>query len=222
MIELTLNETRVLGVLFEKEHTTPDQYPLSLNALTNGCNQKSNREPVLDLSETLVQETVDGLMAKGLVTEVAVGSRVRKYRQRFGNTEFGDFKFSLAEQSILCVLFLRGAQTPGEIRIRTARLCEFHDVQEVESALQGLMVKNGDPFVTRLAREPGKRESRFAHLFSGEIIVSQDQEVDLPSAGLKSGACDECQRRISQLEQTVQDLQNDIDELKRQWQALNE
>ena len=119
-IQLTPHEARVIGCLIEKEVTTPDQYPLSLNALTNACNQKSNRDPVMTLDERLVQDTVDGLVKKRLVSEkTGFGSRVVKYQHRFCNTDFGELRFSEQELGIVCVLLLRGAQTPGELRTRS-------------------------------------------------------------------------------------------------------
>ena len=130
-IEFSPNEARVIGCLIEKEITTPDQYPLSLNALTNACNQKTNREPVLELRETVVQQAVDSLMKKYMVSDKSAGygGRVTKYRHRFCNTEFGPLKFSKQELGIICVLLLRGPQTPGELRSRTNRLCEFADAR---------------------------------------------------------------------------------------------
>src|SRR6202044_576878 len=140
-IEFTPNEARVVGCLIEKEVTTPDQYPLSLNALTNACNQKSSRDPVLDLSEAEVQASVDSLMKKYFVSDrsAGYGGRVTKYKHRFCNTEFGSLKFSKQELGIICVLLLRGPQKPGEIRAPTNQLCEFADASEVEAALKSLM-----------------------------------------------------------------------------------
>src|ERR1700722_17660790 len=156
-IDLTPNEARVIGSLIEKEITTPDQYPLSLNALTNACNQKTNREPVLELAETTVQQTIDSLMKKYMVSDKSAGygGRVTKYRHRFCNTEFGPLKFSKQELGIICVLLLRGAQTPGELRSRTNRLCEFADAEAVESTLKSLMEREDGPFIARLPRAPG-------------------------------------------------------------------
>jgi hypothetical protein len=161
-IDFTPNEARVIGCLIEKEITTPDQYPLSLNALTNACNQKTNRDPVLELSETEVQQTIDSLMKKYMVSDKSAGygGRVTKYRHRFCNTEFGPLKFSAQELGTLCVMLLRGPQTPGELRTRTNRLCEFADAEAVESTLRALMTREDGPFVARLARAPGARESR--------------------------------------------------------------
>jgi uncharacterized protein YceH (UPF0502 family) len=170
-IELTLYETRVIGCLIEKEITTPEQYPLSLNALTNACNQRSNRDPVLDLDEISVQAVVDGLIKKFFVNEHGgFGSRVPKFQHRFCNSNYGALKFSPQELGVICELFLRGAQTPGELRSHAARLCRFGDVTEVESVLHQLAQREDGPFVVRLPREPGKRESRYAHLFSGEVV----------------------------------------------------
>ncbi len=167
-MNLNLYETRIIGCLIEKSITTPEQYPLSLNALVNACNQKSNRDPVLELKEAAVQDTLDGLIKKFLVGRASsYGSRVTKYQHRFCNTEFGSFKLSEKALGIICELFLRGPQTPGELRTRTERLCKFADVNEVEAELESLMARD-EPLVAKLPREPGKRESRYAHLFSGK------------------------------------------------------
>jgi uncharacterized protein YceH (UPF0502 family) len=175
-IELTFNEARVIGCLIEKQITTPDQYPLSLNALVNACNQKSNRDPVLELDERTVQQSVDDLGRKHFVVEKSgFGSRVPKYQHRFCNTEYGTLKFDPQELAILCELMLRGAQTPGELRSRAARMAPFGDVSEVEAALTRLSERDDGPFVVRLAREPGRRESRYAHLFSGEVAGTAER-----------------------------------------------
>ncbi len=220
MIELSLYETRILGVLFEKERTTPDQYPLSLNSLTNGCNQKSNREPVLNLDESTVQSTLDSLIQKSLVSEVTLNGRIPKYRQRFGNTQFSEYDLSLKEHSLLSVLFLRGPQTPGELRTRSQRLCEFTDVQEVENVLEDLC-KRSDPYVAKLAREPGKRESRYMHLFSGDDFSRADatETYNAPSEAPKH--CEECMLRIEELETKIEQMQNAIKALQEQWDDLN-
>ena len=169
-IELTPIEARVIGCLIEKQITTPDQYPLSLNALVNACNQKSNRDPVLELEERIVQHTVDDLGRKHLVVEKSgFGSRVPKYQHRFCNTEYGTLKLDPQELAIVCELLVRGPQTPGELRTRAARMADFSDVSEVEAALTRLSDREDGPFVTRLAREPGRRDSRYAHLFSGPV-----------------------------------------------------
>jgi uncharacterized protein YceH (UPF0502 family) len=209
-IELSATEARVIGCLIEKEITTPDQYPLSLNALTNACNQKTNREPVLELPEAAVQQVVDALMKKYLVSDKSAGygGRVTKYKHRFCNTEFGSLKFSKQELGILCVLLLRGPQTPGELRTRTNRLCEFVDATQVDSTLSGLMLREDGPFVARLPRAAGARESRYAHLFSGLIeSVPEPEALDAP-AGVSLS------QRVTQLEDLVATLRADLDTLR--------
>ncbi len=206
-INLNFNETRVIGSLIEKEITTPEQYPLSLNALVNACNQKSNREPVVELDEDAVQQVLEELIRKRLVTEKSgFGSRVIKYQHRFANTEFSELQFTARELAVICVLFLRGAQTPGELRSRTSRLCEFADTQEVESTLRSLMEREKGPLVVKLPREPGKRESRYAHLFSGEVDVSKVPD----QAGATTGRYDE---RITLLEQKIEEMSQRLERL---------
>jgi uncharacterized protein YceH (UPF0502 family) len=215
ILELTLHETRVIGCLIEKEITTPDQYPLSLNSLTNACNQKSNRDPVLDMDEATVQQVIDQLIKKRLVSEQSgYGSRVPKFQHLFCNTAFGTLKFSPQELGVVCELFLRGAQTPGELRSRASRLCKFSDVTEVEAVLGSLAQREDGPFVMRLAREPGRRESRYAHLFSGEVSGAEAGTLEDSAAGCieKPGAKD---GRISQLEARVADLENEMAGLKK-------
>ena len=184
---------------------------MSLNALTNACNQKTNREPVLDLSEAMVQQAVDSLMKKYMVSDKSAGygGRVTKYKQRFCNTEFGSLKFSKQELGVICVLLLRGPQTPGELRSRTQRLCEFADADSVESTLKALMAREDGPFIARLARAAGARESRYAHLFSGAIeSVPETQEpLDAPAASSMS-------LRVAHLEELVAELRAEVDALK--------
>ena len=217
-IEFSATEARVIGCLIEKEITTPDQYPLSLNALTNACNQKTNREPVLDLSEAEVQQSIDSLMKKYLVSDKSAGygGRVTKYKHRFCNTEFGSLKFSKQEVGIICVLLLRGAQTPGELRSRTNRLCEFPDGGAVESALKSLMEREDGPFVARLMRAPGEREARYAHLFSGiptAAATGDEAQVEESAAAPRSG--ERLNERVSALEESVRQLRAELDDLKR-------
>ncbi len=216
--ELTLHETRVIGCLIEKEITTPEQYPLSLNALTNACNQKSNRDPVLDLDEATVQQIVDRLAKKRLVSEQSgYGNRVPKFQHLFCNTTFGTLKFSPQELGIVCELFLRGAQTPGELRSRASRLCRFGDVTQVEAVLDSLASREDGPFVMRLAREPGKRESRYAHLFSGEFAGAGESEnrqgaaEQAGDAGAGGGRMDRLERRVAELENEVADLRRRLE-----------
>ncbi|BEO81102.1 UPF0502 protein YceH [Serratia marcescens] len=204
--ELNAREARVIGCLLEKQVTTPDQYPLSLNAITLACNQKTNREPVMDLSESEVQQLLDLLLRKHFLRTLSgFGNRVVKYEQRFCNSEFGQLKLSPAELAVIATLLLRGAQTPGELRTRTNRMHEFNDVSEVEQVLQQLATREDGPFVVRLAREPGKRESRFMHLFSGQI--------DEAPAALESEDDGDLSARVSALE-------NEVSELKRLVQHL--
>jgi uncharacterized protein YceH (UPF0502 family) len=212
-ILLTPNEARVIACLIEKEITTPEQYPLSLNALTNACNQKSNRDPVLELDEATVQQTLDDLIRRHLVSnQTGYGSRVTKYQHRFCNTEFGNLRFSPQELGILCELLLRGPQTPGELRSRASRLCPLHDVSDVDAALRQLAAREDGPFVVRLAREPGKRESRHAQLFCGE--VSGADEHDAPETAASRPARSIGAERIDELEQRVATLEAEVATLK--------
>jgi uncharacterized protein len=211
-IEFSAVEARVIGCLIEKEITTPDQYPLSLNALTNACNQKTNREPVLDLSEAAVQQAVDSLMKKYMVSDKSAGygGRVTKYKHRFCNTEFGSLKFSKQELGIICVMLLRGPQTPGELRSRTNRLCEFTDADAVEETLKGLMARENGPFIARLPRAAGARESRYAHLFSGAIesVPEPEERLEAPTIAASMN------QRLTALEELVAQLRSEVDALK--------
>lgn len=214
-IELSADETRVIGCLIEKQIATPEQYPLSLNALTNACNQKSNRDPVLNLGDADVQQIVDGLIRKHQVSEQSgYGSRVPKYEHRFCNTSYGQLRLSPHELAVVCELFLRGPQTPGELRSRASRLSPFGDVSEVEAVLAALNRREDGPFVVRLPREPGKRESRYAHLFSGEVLV--DATAEPPVVALSDGAAE----RIEALEQRLSELEAQVTELSRKLAAL--
>lgn len=216
-IQLTPNEARVIGVLIEKEIATPEQYPLSLNALTNACNQKSNRDPVLQLDEVTVQEIVDGLVKRHMVSaKTGFGSRVTKYHHRFCNSQFGALKFSPHELAIVCELLLRGAQTPGELRGHGDRLCKFGDVHVVESVLKGLGEREDGPFVTRLPREAGKRESRYAHLFSGEVHPADTPTISHDADGL--GASD--RERLAHVERRVGELGQELNRLKSELEQL--
>ena len=199
-----MQQCRIIGVMLEKETTTPEQYPLSLNSLTNGCNQKSNREPVMSLSENDVQNFVDELVQSNqLMVDQKASGRVNKYFHRFCNTEFGSLQFSAQQRAIICVLLLRGAQTPGELRTRTNRLADFNDVTEVESALNTLQNLNGQTFVKKLEREPGKRESRYVHLFSDndEVILNETNSEDFEEDDTSNPV--ELVQRVEELEQQV-------------------
>lgn len=189
MISLSAEQCRIIGVMLEKETTTPEQCPLSINSITLGCNQKSNREPVMSLAEHEVQNAVDELVQMNqLMIDQKASSRVNKYFHRFCNTEFGNLQFSAQQRAIICVLFLRGPQTPGELRIRANRLADFADVSEVETALNQLKNLNNQTLVKKLEREPGKRESRYVHLLSdldetnlAKPIVTQTENIALAS-----------------------------------------
>jgi uncharacterized protein YceH (UPF0502 family) len=210
-IELTALEARVIGCFIEKQITTPDQYPLSLNALASACNQKSNRDPVLDLDERAVQQVVDGLVRKHMVLERAgYGSRVQKYQHVFCNTEFGSLKFTPLETAMICELLVRGPQTPGELRARAGRMSEVSDVSQVEAALQSLMTRPDGPFVARLAREAGRRDSRYAQLFCGPVADATTE----PEAATRIGNNDE-DDRLTRLEKRVDDLVNEVSSLKK-------
>ncbi len=215
-------QCRVIGVMLEKETTTPDQYPLSLNGLMTACNQKSNREPVVSLSEVEVQNIVDELIDMQLVmVDRQSSSRVPKYIHRFCNTEFGDLKFSAQQRAIMCVLMLRGPQTPGELRSRTNRLAEFANVTEVEQTLNELQQYNGKILVKQLAREPGKRESRFVHLFSPQTLDDADKRSPQQTTAsfndkheLTEGDSESLAQRVSDLEQQVATLTEQVNWLQ--------
>ncbi len=224
-IELSAFEARVIGCLIEKQITTPEQYPMSLNALTNACNQKSNRDPVLQLPEADVQGLIDGLSRKHLLLEKSgFGGRVPKYQQRFCNTEFSVFQFTPQERAIVCELLLRGPQTPGELRSRAARMADFADAGEVQAALEALAHREAGALVVRLPREPGKREARYAHLFGGQVATAAALAASPapsfapapspqppPSVQLADSQID----RLAALEAEVRSLREEIERLKR-------
>jgi uncharacterized protein YceH (UPF0502 family) len=226
LIQLTPKQARLIGVLLEKEVTTPDQYPLSLNGLTLGCNQKSNREPVINLAESEVQDILDELKDKKLILEyTGAGSRVVKYKHRFCNTEFSDLKFSRQQLAIVCVMLLRGPQTPGELRTRTHRLAEFDNIEEVEATLNKLHDLNDEQLVLKLDREPGKRDARYAHLFSGKDglkMVSKAIENSSNTYQESVPSCPQAAERITILEQQVAELTHQLAELKELVDILSE
>ncbi|MBZ4987390.1 YceH family protein [Salmonella enterica subsp. enterica serovar Typhimurium] len=206
--ELTATEARVIGCLLEKQVTTPEQYPLSVNGVVTACNQKTNREPVMNLTEQEVQEQLDNLVKRHFLRTVSgFGNRVTKYEQRFCNSEFGDLKLSAAEVALVTTLRLRGAQTPGELRSRASRMHEFSDMAEVESTLERLASREDGPYVVRLAREPGKRESRYMHLFCGDV-----DELSLQTSAPESASGD-LQSRVEALESEVAELKQRLDSL---------
>lgn len=206
--QLTAPEARVVGSLMEKQVTTPEQYPMSVNGVLTACNQKTNREPVMDLKEHEVQDTLDTLVKRHFLRTVSgFGNRVTKYEQRFCNSEFGNLRLSAAEVAVVTTLLLRGAQTPGELRTRAARMFEFSDMAQVESVLDTLASREDGPFVVRLPREPGKRESRYMHLFSGEV------ETLAAVADAVAAPADELSARVALLEGEVAELKQRLDSL---------
>ncbi|MFM4648359.1 YceH family protein [Aeromonas bivalvium] len=221
-MELVLGplEARVIGCLIEKEISTPDQYPLSLNALVNACNQKSNRDPVLELGELEIRAVVDELVRKRLVVNTAgFNARVPRYQHRFCNTEFGDLKFNAQELGVVCELLLRGPQTPGELRSRTNRLCQFDDVTQVDAVLNRLIEQG--PYVVKLAREPGKRESRFAHLFSGEVTgAALEQGLDARAQPEGTAQGSPLHDRLASLEEEVSLLRDQVAALTARLDAM--
>jgi hypothetical protein len=212
-VTFTPEEARIIGSLLEKEVTTPDQYPLSINALTNACNQRSNRDPVLDLDEAFVQQVVDGLMKKHLVSDRSgFGSRVPKYKQIFCNTEFGPLQFTAIERAIVCELLLRGPQSAGELRTRCQRMAPIAGVGEVESALEKLAVDPQGPFVVRLPRAPGMRDARYAHLLGGPV----DTTAPSASRPAPAAAAPGLAERVARLEAVVEELQRELQQLRQQ------
>jgi uncharacterized protein YceH (UPF0502 family) len=204
---LTDIEARVLGALIEKDVTTPDYYPLSLNALVNACNQKSNRDPVMNLDEESVRQALGSLNKQGLAGPAdSFDGRVTKYEHRLQEA----FNFDRRETAILCVLLLRGPQTPGELRSRGERMHPFDDLSEVESTLQRLM-KREPPIVKVLPRQPGTKEARYAHLFSGDVEPQPETPTETAQAAPSNP------ERLSAIEGEVSQLRNEIADLKREF-----
>jgi uncharacterized protein YceH (UPF0502 family) len=204
-IELTPNEARVIGCLMEKSVITPDQYPLSLNALVNACNQKSSRDPVMQLEQGVVERAVKDLIAKRLVMTQEFGSRVEKYQQRLCNTHFAEIKFSAAEFAVVCLLLLRGPQTPGELKAHSGRLYEFADAAEAEAVLEALMTRADGPFVARLPREPRRKDHSYAHLFGGPIesVPAEARADTAEAAAARPSALASLEARVANLEQEL-------------------
>jgi uncharacterized protein YceH (UPF0502 family) len=210
-LNLTENEARVIGCLIEKSIVTPEQYPLTLNSLTNACNQKSSRDPVMSLTPGVVQHTIRDLEAKNLVrVEENFKSRTEKYVQRFCNTRFSDFQFDPPQLAIVCLLLLRGPQTPGEMRARSGRLHEFADNDAVVTTIQGLMEREGDPLVVQLPRTPGRKDSEYMHLFSGAV----DMDAYAARAGVSDGERTTGRSSLADLEERVSKLESELASLK--------
>ena len=181
-VELSPLEARVIGCLMEKSVVTPDQYPLTLNTLTNACNQKSSRYPVMSLEPGEVQRTVRTLQDKHLVrSEENFKTQVEKYTHRFCNTPFSDYQFNPAEFSVICVLLLRGARTPGEVRANVGRLHTFEDNQAVVETLNGLVAREEGALIVELPRLPGRKDSQYMHLLSGPVDTSAPAATDFPT-----------------------------------------
>jgi hypothetical protein len=210
---LTAIEIRIIGCLIEKSVVTPDQYPLTLNALTNACNQKSNRSPVMSLQQGEVQHTIRELESKTLVrVDENFKSRVEKYVQRFCNTRYSDYQFDPPQLAIVCLLLLRGPQTPGELKARSGRLHSFADNAAVADALKMLIEWQGNPLVVQLPRTPGRQDSEYMHLFAGPIdIEAHARQAQVVAAAGPSG-----RSSVSELEQRVSNLEAAVAELNEQ------
>ena len=216
-LRLTPVEARVLGALIEKEVTTPEYYPMSLNALINACNQRSNREPVMDLDEDTVRQALHGLEDDGLAGRArSADGRVTKYEHWLGEA----FNFSRAETALICVLLLRGPQTPGELRGRTERMHRFEEISDVLAGLQKLMEREPS-LAVMLPRQPGTKESRYAHLLSGPVEAAAAAPPAAPAyATSYSGDPADQDARVAQLEATVAQLRSDFEELKKRFDDL--
>jgi len=217
MTKLDEVEVRVLGALLEKERTTPEYYPLSLNALINACNQKSNREPVMALDESAVRDALDSLTEKNLVGHASsADSRVPKYTHHLQEV----FNFDRRESAVLCVLLLRGPQTPGELRGRTERMYRFDDLSVVESALHRLMERE-PPLAMKLARQPGTKESRYAHLLAGELeewSVPAEPQLVASTAGQDDDRITRLETELENLRKEVADLRQQLDDFRKQFE----
>jgi len=210
--QLDEKEARVIGCLIEKSITTPDQYPLTLNALTNACNQKSSRDPVMSLSQGEVQHTIRALEVKHLArTEENFKSRTEKYSHRFCNTRYSDLQLDAAEVAVVSLLLLRGPQTPGELRSRSGRLHTFGDNAQVVTTLDGLIGREAGPLVVKLPRTPGRKDSEYMHLFSGPVDVdayAAGASAPKPAARSTGG--------VAELRERVERLEAELAELKEQ------
>lgn len=210
--ELSAVEQRIVGALVEKEMTTPEYYPLTLNALVNACNQKSNRDPVMSLSEKEVENVLEDLKERRLVWQMSLaGSRVPKYEHNLRSL----FPLNDQESAVLCVLLLRGPQTPGELRGRTERMTRFSSLEEVESVLKNLSERE-TPLVRELPRRPGQKERRFAHLFSQPPEVSET-EVPPVQAQPSEGAV-RLSDRVAALEEELEELKRQFAEFRKQFE----
>jgi len=208
--KLDATEARIIGCLIEKSIVTPDQYPLTLNALTNACNQKSSRDPVMSLQPGEVQHTLRTLEGAHLVrTEENFKSRAEKYSHRFCNTRYSEQQFDAGQLAIVCLLLLRGPQTPGELRARSGRLHSFADNEEVVIAANSLVEREGEAMLVKLPRTPGRKDAEYMHLFSGPVdvdaYVAQAQSAKPSGSGRTS---------VSDLEERVERLEAEVARLK--------
>ncbi len=206
MFVLDPAEVRVLGVLIEKEATTPEYYPLSLNALVNGCNQKSNRDPVVGFDEDIVNAAADHLRAKGFATRIIGNGRVTKFAQRISEA----LNLGRREMAILCTLLLRGPQTLGEIKDRSERMYEFADLEETARVLEKMSEWPGGAIAKKLPKQPGQKEARYAHLLAGEPEIESE-----PEAGVSAGPSG-----LALLQREVQDLRTEVNDLKKRLEDL--
>lgn len=210
---LTPVDIRVLGALIEKEQTTPENYPLSLNALVTACNQTTNRDPVVKYDDGIVASSIDALRHRGLVRATkGIDARVTKYSHRMPDV----MELDARELAILCVLMLRGAQTSGELRTRTGRIESFEDVTQVEATLDRLV---GRALVARLPRQPGQKELRYAHLLAGDIDV-EAMAAQAAAASAATAHAPSSADRIAALEATVEELRNELADLRAQMAAF--
>lgn len=213
---LTANEIRVIGCLMEKSVVTPDQYPLTLNALTNACNQKSSRNPVMSLQQGVVQRTARDLEAKHLLrVEENFKRGVEKYSQRFCNSRYSDYQFDTAQFAVVCLLLLRGPQTPGELRANSGRLHSFADNAAVVASLTELIERERGPIVVRLPRTPGRKDAEYTHLFAGPVdlaeYASNARNASPPPSGERT--------TLTDLAQRVEKLESEVAELKEILQS---
>ena len=219
-IRLSAIEARIIGSLIEKQITTPDQYPLSLNSLLSACNQKSNREPLMQLDEPTVKFVVDGLARRHMVVEKSgFGSRVPKYQHIFCNTEFGSLKFTPQETAIICELLLRGPQTPGELRTRVPRMAELPDPGVIETLLDALASRPEGALVQQLPREVGRRDSRWVQLFEElpeTIAAAPETPPAATSAPAPRASNADLAARVAELENAVAELRAELAALKQE------
>jgi uncharacterized protein len=213
--QLSEVEARVLGALVEKETTTPEYYPLSLNALVNACNQKSNRDPVMTLDEDAVRRALRSLADQAMVRSAGGDSRVAKFEHRLNEL----YNFHRHEIAVLCVLLLRGPQTPGELRTRAERMYTFEDLEAVHSALHHLM-RREPPLAKVLPRQPGTKESRYLHLFSGDALPESEGHAGQPSETPRAAAESADGQRLAQLESEIMELRRELETLREQFAAF--